>query len=182
MPWHTGGVRFSTEHHFRAPAPVVVERLADPAFHLGLTLPDLGPAELLEHLAEGDSVLLRFRYHYTGQLDPRARRLLGGRHLTWVQELRIDRAESAGSLHMEAEANPSGLHARATFTVRSDDVGGAVRELHGNLVVGIPVIGPMAERRIVPGVVSRLDVEAAELDRQTATGGRTRRRGRATRD
>ena len=87
----------------------------------------------------------------------------GGPHAS-VQELRVDRAAATGSLAMAAESMPSGLHARADFTVAADGRRGAVRALHGDLVVGVPVIGPMAERRIVPGVLARLDVEAQALD------------------
>lgn len=142
----------------------MVDRLADPDFHLGLVLPDLSLPELLEHDQDGDAVVLRLRYEYTGQLDARARRLLGGRVLRWVQELRVDRAGATGSLAMAAEMMPSGLRARADFAVAADGRRGAVRALHGDLVVGVPVIGPMAERRIVPGVLARLDVEAQALD------------------
>ena len=37
---------------------------------------------------------------------------------------------------------------------------GTVRRLHGELVVAIPGVGRMAERRIVPGLLRRLDIEA----------------------
>lgn len=168
--WHTDLVDFSAAHHFSAPPAAVLDTLADPEFQLALTLPDLGPAELLEHRVEGDVVRLQLRYEYTGQLDARARRLLGGRHLTWVQAMRIDRAASSGTLHMQAEAAPKALHGQASFTVAPEDGGGSVRTLHGDLRVSVPVIGPMAERRIVPGLVARLGVEAAELDRRASGG------------
>lgn len=164
-------MRFVAEHHFEAPPAKVVARLADPAFHLGLALPDLGPAELLEHQVQGESTVLRLRYEYTGELDPRARRLLGGRRLSWVQELRVDRGAGSGTLRMQAEAAPSNLNGQARFEVLPSGHG-SVRTVHGELRVGVPIIGPMAERRIVPGIVARLNVEAAELDRQVSAGGR----------
>lgn len=161
-------MRFAAEHRFRAVPDDVVERLADPGFHLGLALPDLSLPELLEQRDEGDVTVLRLRYRYTGELDSRARRLLGGHVLRWVQELRVDRGAAGGALHMAAETMPAGLHARAEFGVAPGAHGGAVRSLQGDLVVGVPVIGPMAERRIVPGVLARLDVEARALDAASA--------------
>lgn len=187
-------MRFVAEHRFEAAPAAVVDQLVDPDFHLGLALPDVSVPELLERGQQGGIEVLRLRYEYTGQLDARARRLLGGHVLRWVQELRVDRAAGGGTLHMAADAMPSGLHARADFTIRPwpdvDGVGagrsgpgrsgsacspGSVRWLHGDLVVGVPVIGPMAERRIVPGLLARLDVEAAALD-AAASGPPGRRR------
>jgi hypothetical protein len=157
-------MRFVAEHHFRAAPGAVVDRLADPGFHLVLALPDLSLPELLGREEDGGTAVLRLRYEYTGQLDARARRLLGGHALRWVQELRVDRAAAAGSLQMAAESMPRALHARAHFSLSAASGGGAVRVLRGDLVVGVPVIGPAAERRIVPGVLARLDVEAQALD------------------
>lgn len=158
-------MRFTTVHRFRAAPPDVVACLADPRFHLALAVPDLGPAELLDHHVDGDAVALRFRYRYTGQLDPRVMHLLGRHPLTWVQDLHVDLAASAGTLLMHVEAVPAGLKAEASFTVSPAGDGGATRELRGTLVVGVPIVGPMAERKIVPGVEARLDVEAEAVDR-----------------
>lgn len=161
-------MRFEAEHRFAAPAHVVLAVLVDVDFQLGLSLPDLGPAELVAHQAGAGVITLGLRYEYVGQLDPRARRLLGGGHLTWVQELRVDVGAGSGTLRMHAEAVPSALRAEAEFTVLPDDGGGAVRRLFGELVVAVPVIGALAERRIVPGVLGRLDVEATALAARAA--------------
>ena len=36
--------------------------------------------------------------------------------------------------------------------------------IHGELVVAVPGIGRMAERRIVPGLLRRMDIEAQAMD------------------
>jgi Protein of unknown function (DUF2505) len=59
---------------------------------------------------------------------------------------------------------PSGLHGAGDITLRPDDGGGTVRRIDGELVVRAPLIGGTAERRIVPGLLRRLDVEAHALD------------------
>jgi hypothetical protein len=171
-------VRFTAEHRFPATPEEVCSVLADPDFHRGLELPDL---RLLDVRPEtqpardgappGDpagsdpwDVRLVLRYEYTGHLDPVALRLLGGTRLTWSQELCLHRG-SRGWLLFSAEANPALLHGRADFTLERDGQG-TVRRLEGELVLAVPVIGRMAERRIVPGVLQRLDVEADAVRRR----------------
>jgi hypothetical protein len=120
------------------------------------------------------------RYEYTGGLDPLARGLLRGSRLTWTQTLRLgatgpDESSFVGSLEIDTESSPSLLRARAVVHLEPSDAsppgGSRTRRLiDGELVVSLagvslPGIGRMAERRIVPGVLRRLDVEAATLGR-----------------
>jgi hypothetical protein len=156
-------VRFTAEHLFRGAQPSVVDILADPSFYLGLDLPDLTRPELLEHRDDGDALALRLRYGFVGSLDPIAQRLLGSSQLQWVQEVRLVRSTSTGSLQFEAERDPGRLHGSATFTLAGDGAS-TTRRLEGELVVAVPGIGRMAERRIVPGILRRMDIEAAAVD------------------
>jgi hypothetical protein len=155
-------MRFAAEHRFVAPVDAIIAGLTDPEFHRGLQLPDLKLLDADVHPNESETVL-RLRYDFVGHLDPLARRLLGGRRLTWLQELRLDRTSGAGRLTFAAEADPRRLHGRADVVIAPHD-GGARRTLDGELVVEVPVVGGNAERRIVPGLLRRLDIEAAALD------------------
>lgn len=143
--------------------------LVDPAFTLGLALPDLGPPELLEEQQDGDVSTLRFRYEFTGNVDPMAERFIGSDRLAWIQELRLDRSTFTGSLHFEAEKDPRRLHGDATFTL-VDLSSVAQRQIDGELVVAVPVVGRMAERRIVPGLLRRMDIEASAVDDRLRLG------------
>ncbi len=68
-------------------------------------------------------------------------------------------------MRFDAEKDPRKLHGAAEFVLtESDD--GTVRRLDGELVVAVPGIGRMAERRIVPGVLQRLDLEAQAIEDQ----------------
>jgi hypothetical protein len=155
-------VYFHLEHEFACSANALLEAMIEPAFHLSLELPDLGAPEVLEHEDDGVVGRLRLRYAYLGHLDPIARRLLGGGDLMWIQEIRIDRSAAGGVLHFEAERQPRLLHGDATVEVRP--VTGAVRRtLDGEVVVGVPIVGAAAERRIVNGLRARLDIEAQAL-------------------
>ena len=158
-------MRFHVEHHFEASKSAVSGLLCDPAFYLALTLPDLSQPELLEEGQEGHSTVLRLRYEFVGSLDPIAQRLIGSGRLAWIQEVRIDRSTGSGELHFEAEKDPRRLHGAARFVLTESD-GATTRSIEGELVVAIPGVGRMAERRIVPGLVNRLDIEAQAVNDQ----------------
>lgn len=160
-------MRFRAEHEFDVPPGEVASALVDPAFYESLELPDVGPAELVSHRppeggAAAGSIVVR--YEYTGSLDPLVQSVLRGARLTWTQELRLHREPAnRGELEIHADMSPSLLHARAE--VRLDPAGGrgARRVIEGDFVVSLPGLGRIAERRIVPGVLHRLDVEAESL-------------------
>jgi hypothetical protein len=158
-------VRFHAEHHFNASGAAVATLLADPAFYLGLSLPDLSRPEILDQRHDGGAAVLRLRYEFEGSLDPIAQRLLGSSRLAWIQEVRVDGASGSGALRFEAEKDPKRLHGAADF-VLAPDGDGTLRRLDGDLVVAVPGIGRMAERRIVPGILKRMDVEAQAIDEQ----------------
>lgn len=186
-------MRFSAEHRFSASQGEVAAVLADPDFYRSLELPDLRLLEVrrlpaasaLGSRRGGDAppdtepdtgpdtgpetgVLLR--YEFTGSLDPVALRLIGGTRLTWSQEVHLRDGEG-GWLTFAAESSPRLLHGRADFVLRPDRARAGsraratVRRLDGELTVAIPVVGRMAERRIVSGVLGRLDVEAGAVRR-----------------
>lgn len=166
-------MEFSAEHRFDAPPGAVAAVLGDRAFYEELELPDLSLDAVVAD-GPGDQPterVLVLRYEYTGSLDPMARRLLGGERLTWTQEVRLLPASPAagrtvdGALAFRAEANPELLHGDARFTLASEG-GLTVRRLEGEVVVALPIVGRMAEQRIVPGVLARLDVEAAAISRR----------------
>jgi hypothetical protein len=76
-----------------------------------------------------------------------------------VQELRLDVVSGRGTLQFAAEADPNRLYGDASVVI-DGDASETRRRFDGELVVKAPVVGGMAERRIVPGLVRRLDVEA----------------------
>jgi hypothetical protein len=164
-------VRFTAEHQFSGPVEALTALLLDPGFHTQLQLPDVGLPEVVEATTQGDEDVLRLRYEYTGQLDPIARRLLGNRKLTWLQEMRVDRGVGTGRLNFHAEADPKRLHGSANVRFEPTDGGaGSQRRLEGRLTVSVPVVGGTAERRIIEGLLRRLDVEAKALDQRLRDG------------
>ncbi|MGO8872027.1 MAG: DUF2505 family protein [Acidimicrobiales bacterium] len=159
-------MRFHAEHRFGGTEEEVAVLLCDPDFYVSLVLPDLSTPEVLVHHVERAETTIRLRYEFEGSLDPIARRLVGTGRLAWIQEVRVDRSAGSGSLRFEAERDPRRLHGSADFSLSAVG-GGSRRRLDGELVVAVPGIGRMAERRILPGVLRRLDIEAEAVDDRT---------------
>jgi hypothetical protein len=156
-------VHFEVAHDFPASCAQVAEVLCDPEFQTGLDLPDLSRPEVVASSVAGTTHVLRLRYGYIGQLDPIARNILSGRKLTWIQELRLDTATYSGTLSFSAEADASRLNGAASVAIVAVESECSRRRIAGDLHVRVPLVGSTAERRIVPGLVRRLDVEAAAL-------------------
>jgi hypothetical protein len=164
--------RIEVEHDFAAPRAAVADVLCDPAFQTRLDLPDLSRPEVVASSVDGTARLLRLRYEYVGELDGVARRILGNRKLTWIQELRLDTVTFQGTLTFAAEQDADRLGGSADVAITAlDDDRGSRRRIAGDLHVRVPVVGGPAERRIVPGLVRRLDVEAAALSEELSARG-----------
>ena len=138
--------------------------LCDPVFQTQLDLPDLSRPDVVASSVDGTVRLLRLRYEYIGQLDPIARKIAGGRKLTWIQELRLDTATYTGTLSFSAEEDAGRINGAAEVAITAvDGDTRSRRRIAGDLHVRVPLVGGTAERRIVPGLVRRLDVEAAAV-------------------
>jgi Protein of unknown function (DUF2505) len=158
----TDGMRFTAEHRFDGSPTAVAGLLGDPEFYLTLALPDLSQPVVLEHRSDGSISQVRLRYEFVGSLNPMARRLVGAERLAWIQEIRVDRSAGSGGLVFSAERQPGRLHGSASFVLAAQG-DGTVRQLEGELVVAVALVGSAAERQIVPGLLRRLDIEAEGL-------------------
>ena len=160
-------MHFSVTRDFDADAAAVAAVLLDPAFQGALTLPDLALPEIVETSAQK----LVLRYAYVGSIDPIVKKLLGGRKLTWLQTIALDPATGNGTLSIDAEASPGRLTANATITiVAATTPKQTTLTIEGDLRVHVPLVGGSAEKKLVPGVVARLNVEADAIAQQLKTG------------
>ena len=164
-------MRFSAEHRFKGTTAAVAAVLSDPDFYATLDLPDLAPPVLLDSSKDLDTSRLLFRYEFVGSLDPLARRLLGSHRLWWRQQIIVNQRENTGELTFSAEADPKRLHGNADFVLADDGPDGVARRLSGELTVDVPLIGSTAERKIVPGLLRRLDIEAEAVQERLSQHG-----------
>jgi hypothetical protein len=156
-------MRFSVDHELPGSVTAVADVLLDPNFQTHLDLPDLSRPEVVDASTSGTTSSLKLRYEFTGKVDPIVNKLMRNKKLTWVQELRLDRATGRGKLTFAAELDPKRLFGEADMTLEAVDDDETRRHIRGDLHVKVPVIGGSAEKKIVPGLVRRLDVEAAEV-------------------
>ncbi len=162
-------MHFEAEYDFQAARDAVAAVLCDPKFHTTLDLPDLSRPEVVEASADGTERLLRLRYEFVGHIDPIAQKVVGGRKLTWLQDLRFDTATWSGTLTFAAEADPKRLSGQADVALEAvDGDAGTRRRIAGDLHVRVPLLGGTAERKIVPGLVRRLGVEAEAAAKELA--------------
>jgi hypothetical protein len=157
-------VQFEREHEFGGTVTQVASIMSDPAFQTQLDLPDLARADVVAHEVDGAEHRLTLRYAYVGKLDPIAQKVVGGRAITWVQDLRIDVARGAGTLGFSADGVGGRADGTATVTITSTGDKSCRRLIRGDFRIRIPLIGGKAERAIVPGLARRLDVEAAAVN------------------
>ena len=161
-------MQFEREHEFAGTVEQVASLMSDPNFQTMLDLPDLSRPDVVAHDVDGTSHWLTLRYEYIGQLDPIAQKVVGGRKLTWVQDLRIDVATGVGTLGFSADGVGGRADGTATVTITATGDDACRRRIAGDFRIRIPLVGGKAERAIVPGLERRLDVEAAEVSAELA--------------
>jgi hypothetical protein len=161
-------VQFEREHEFAGTVEQVATLMSDPNFQTMLDLPDLSRPDVVAHEVEGTTHHLTLRYEYIGQLDPIAQKVVGGRKLTWVQDLRVDVATGVGTLGFSADGVGGRADGTATVTITATGDASCRREIRGDFRIKIPLVGAKAEKAIVPGLERRLDVEASEVAAELA--------------
>jgi len=132
-------------------------------FYNSLTeLPETAAPKVTSHSDDGTTLVCETFWAHTGQLDPMAKALLGGKPLTWVTTVTIDRAAKTGTIstvYMEGKI-PGTCEATVTFT---EDGESTTRILEGNIVVKIMMAGPTVEKRLVEAIEKRQEAEATAL-------------------
>jgi hypothetical protein len=153
---------FTARHEFDAAPEAVAAAMTDPEFVGSLHLPDLEPPEVLDHRVDDDGRMVRARFRFVGKLDPIARRVLGNDRISWVQEVRVNGPNSAGTLAVTPDAQADRMRFAGAYTLTPEG-GTTVRALQGELSIRVPLIAKRAEQHILPGLLRRIDLEAGAL-------------------
>jgi hypothetical protein len=123
-------------------------------------LPKIAAPEVLsrEEAGGGDTVRLRLRFRFVGDLPTAAAAMLDPRKLTWVEESTHDLAAFEVTWRLVPDHYGDRFRANGSSTYRSDgDV--TVRRTGGQLVVKTPFVGRLVERALVSGLKEHLDAE-----------------------
>lgn len=152
-------MRFSIEQRFGADSDPdrVARAYTDPDLYAALDERGrLGRPEVLDRREDGDLVLLRLRYRFTGELSSAARAVLDPDRLSWVEESEHQLAARRVSFRMVPDHYGDRFRAAGEVRIVASDEGGACRVVDGDLRVRALVVGPAVERAIVSGLREHL--------------------------
>ena len=156
-------MRFFIEQRFAAPLQRVEDAYCSPELLATLsTLPKVGGAELLEQRAEGDRLIQRVRYRFTGDLNSAVTAVIDPSLLSWVEESELDRTTHVTRWHIVADHYASRLTCAGTFslTSRADET---LRRTEAEIKVHFPLVGGRVERAIVSGLEEHAAAEQAAV-------------------
>jgi hypothetical protein len=161
-------VNFDFEQHIDAPPDAVAEALVNPAFIAATAgLPRLGEPELLDQHRDGDRVLQRVRYRFTGDLGAAVTAFVDPDRLSWVDVADFELSARRSRHRIVPDHYPHRLVA-AYATVLEPEGKGSWRFVTGSLRVLVLLVGGRAERAIVSGLEEHAAAEAELLERWLA--------------
>lgn len=157
-------MRLQLEQRFAHRADAVAHAFADPALYPRFaSLPKVSVPEVLDHTRHGDTVALRIRYRFDGDLSGAARALIDPDRLTWVDVSTHDLAERRVTFSLRPDHY--GDRFRCAGTYRFEDAPSGCRRMADiDLSVSMRVVGRTVERAIASGLREHLDDEVAVVD------------------
>lgn len=162
-------MQLRADHRFSASVDEVARAMVDPAFAAQWDqILDVAAVEVLDHGGDDRTLWLSARLTYGGSLDPLAARVLGSDRPTWVQTYRVDLSAGKGHLSIQPDHHGSVLHCEADVTLHLVGPRHTLRQLRGDLIVRVPLLGGRAERALTPAIEARIAAEAELLERWLA--------------
>lgn len=156
-------MQFSHKATYPADFEKVITTNFSEDFYSSLTdLPETATPKVTNFSDDGTTLVCETFWEHTGQLDPMAKALLGGKPLTWVTTVTIDRSTKSGTIntvYMEGKI-PGNCEASVNY---EEADGSTTRDLQGEIVVKIMMAGPTVEKRLVEAIEKRQDLEANAL-------------------
>ena len=157
-------MRFELRQRIAAPVADVAGALCDPAYYvaLGRAAPKLGVPEVLGREADGDEVVMRIRYRFSGNLSSAAKAVLDPQKLTWVEESHHDLGAHTVRFELQPDHYADRLSCRGRYQLVADqtDDGSTIRTVEGDLKVRAPLVASSVEKALVSGLREHLDAEA----------------------
>lgn len=153
-------MRFSLEQTLPGRVADVIAALLDPTFISCLgDLPNLAPPEVLAQTRDGNTVVQRVHYRFTGTLSSAVTRVIDPKKVTWIDETTYDLAANRASFRIIPDYYVNKLRCSGTYTFAESDATTA-RRVDGEITVGVPIVGRVVERAIVSGLEAHMGSEA----------------------
>lgn len=156
-------MRFSLEQTLPGSVDDVIAALLDPEFLRCLgDLPNLDPPEVLDQHRDGDRVVQRIRYRFTGSLSPAVSRVVDPKKVTWVDETTYDLTARHATFRIVPDHYVGKLTCSGTYEF-TDGGATTLRRVAGELSVSVPLVGRVVERAIMSGLKEHIDTEGELL-------------------
>lgn len=164
-------MRFTVEQRFGTGADETARAFTELALYEGFAdLPKVSLPQVLECEAAGDTVRLRIRYRFAGQLSSAARAVIDPSKLSWVDESTHDLARR----HVRFVLRPDhyGERFRCSGEYRIEPDGDGCRR-HATIDVEVSArfVGGAVERAIASGLREHLADEARVVEAYLAARG-----------
>jgi hypothetical protein len=156
-------VRFELRQRIAAPVADVADALCDPSYYVALgRAPKLGVPEVLGREANGDEVVMRIRYRFSGTLSSAAKAVLDPEKLTWVEESHHDLAARTVRFELHPDHYGDRFSCRGSYRLVADpaDDAATIRTAEGDVKVRAPLVGSSVEKALVSGLREHLEAEA----------------------
>ncbi len=126
---------------------------------------DIAVRGVVDREDQGDVVVIRVRFAFTGQVSSAVRAVVDPAKITWVTRTEIVPAETRATWEVLPDNYPDRLSARGTYRFAEGERGAASTVVHveGDLRVHVPFVGGKVERVIVAGLRAYLEDQAASL-------------------
>lgn len=163
-------MRFRIEQHVPGDVDEVIAALLDPSFLKSLgDLPKIDRPEVLGQEREGEVVVQRVRYRFTGELSSAVTRVVDPAKLTWVAETSYDLAARGATFRVLPDHYAGRFRCGGTHRFTPGD-GETRRLVEGELAVSYPLVGKAIERAILSGLEEHLAAECEVLTAHLTTG------------
>lgn len=157
-------MRFALDQALPGSIDEVLAAFTDPGYLAALgELGKVGAPEVLDQTREGDVVLQRVRYRFTGDLSPAVTSVIDRDKFVWVDEHTYDLAACTASFRIVPEHYRDRL--KCSGTERFHRIAeGTNRHVEAELTVRWPLVGGLVERAIVSGLKEHLAEEAVLIE------------------
>lgn len=163
-------VKFRIEQRFARPLAAVEDAFVDPAFLARLAeLPKLGAPELVSREEVDGRVHQSVHYHFTGDLNAAARRVLDPTRLSWVEESTLDRSTHITTWRIVPDHYGRLIRCHGTFRLVAEGDSVTTRVAEADMKVSFPVVGGQVERAIVSGIEEHAALEERVLQEWLTT-------------
>lgn len=163
-------MQFRVEQHLPGDVDEVIAALLDPSFLTSLgDLPKIDRPEVLGQERNGDVVVERVRYRFSGELSSAVTRVVDPAKLTWIAETTYDLGARAATFRVLPDHYAGRFRCGGTHRFTQGD-GETARVVEGELSVSYPLVGRSIERAILSGLEEHLEAEREVLTAHLTTG------------